>query len=66
MAERGLCKPEVRGSNPLTSTKIRGGQKKGPVDKMAKAGIIKTFAATREKQIIKRAPALERSVPAGR
>ena len=23
MAERGLCKPEVRGSNPLASTKFR-------------------------------------------
>ena len=22
MAERGLCKPEVRGSNPLASTKL--------------------------------------------
>ena len=25
MAERGLCKPEVRGSNPLASTKLSCG-----------------------------------------
>jgi hypothetical protein len=64
LAERGLCKPEVRGSSPLTSTNpLRADQNiKSPVDIFPSEIYSYVLSLLLKSESIKnKAPALERS-----
>ncbi len=62
MAERGLCKPEVRGSNPLASTKLSCDKVQEKVfGPMQPAGRLKQLMLSRQIGWLVRPPEVEHS-----